>query len=373
MKDYSAIVNGRVFTGDRILEGKAILIEGKTVVDLVDEDQIPDSARRLNAKGHNVAPGLIDLQIYGGGGYLYAAHPTAEALDHITKALVQSGTTGFMLTLATNTIAVFDQAVEAARHYRHPAFMGLHFEGPYLNPAKRGAHPADLIRKPEPAEIQDMLERADGLVKMMTIAPERFDADGIDVLLRHGVLISAGHSNATYDEAVTGFDRGVSAVTHLFNAMSPLHHRETGLPGATYLHDTACASIIADGIHVDYRALSVSKKLLGERLFLITDAVTATSTGVYTHVLNGDHYTLPDGTLSGSALTLMQAVANCVKFAGIPLDEALRMASLYPARLIGAADLGRIGSGSTANLIIFDSDFQLQQVLLEGVVQSREP
>lgn len=369
MNHYTAIVNGRIYTGRDILKGKAILVEGDKVLDVVDENTVPESARRLDAKGCAVAPGFIDLQIYGGGDYLFAEHPTTEALAHITKALVQTGTTGFMLTLATNTPAVFHRAIEAAKHYSHPAFLGLHFEGPYLNPAKRGAHPAELIRRPEPAEIAALLERAAGHVKIMTIAPELFDSGSLNVLIQHGVLLSAGHSNATYDEAMAGFNRGIKAVTHLFNAMSPLHHRETGLPGATYFHDKACASIIADGIHVDYKAVSLSKKLLGERLFLITDAVTETSTGVYSHVLNGDHFTLPDGTLSGSALTLMQAVANCVKFADIPLDEALRMASLYPAQLIGAADLGRIEPGAKANLVFFDSEYQIQQVLLEGIQQ----
>src|SRR5690606_25972116 len=162
--------------------------------------------------------------------------------------------------------------------------------------------PAELIRRPERKEIAEMLRRAEGVVKMMTIAPELFDSESLEVLLEHGVLLSAGHSNATYEEAMAGFDRGIRAVTHLFNAMSPFHHRETGLPGATFFHNAACASIIADGIHVDYKALAISKKLLGERLFLITDAVAETTTGVYRHVRNDDHFTLPDGTLSGSAL-----------------------------------------------------------------------
>lgn len=369
MNNYTAIVNGRMYTGDDVLEGFALLIEGDTVVDLVREHELPETAKRIDADGGNIAPGLIDLQIYGGGERLFATHPTPEALAHITAALVRGGTTGFMLTLATNTPAVFDAAIEAAKRYRHPALLGLHFEGPYLNPVKRGAHPAELIRPPNRAELEALLQRAEGCVRMMTIAPELFDADSLEVLHQHDILLSAGHSNATFDEAVAGFDSGIKAVTHLFNAMSPLHHREVGLPGAAFSHDIACASIIADGIHVDYKMVSLSKQLLGERLFLITDAVTAASEGVYRHVLNGDHYTLPDGTLSGSALSLMQAVANCVKHAGIPVEEALRMASLYPARLIGAENLGRIGPGSKANLIVFDTDYQVKQVVLEGIIQ----
>ncbi|WP_257658579.1 N-acetylglucosamine-6-phosphate deacetylase [Parapedobacter lycopersici] len=369
MKNYTAITNGRIYTGEGVLEGKALLIQGDTVVDLIDEQALPEAAQRIDAGGLGVAPGLIDLQIYGGGTRLFSEDPTPESLAHIAAALVQTGTTGFMLTLATNTPAVFDQAIEAANAYSHPAFMGLHFEGPYLNAVKRGAHPAELIRQPDRAELSALFERAGDQVKIMTIAPETFDADCLDVLLQHNVLLSAGHSNATYEEAMTGFDRGIKAATHLFNAMSPLHHREIGLPGATFFHETACASIIADGIHVDYKAVSLSKQLMGERLFLITDAVTEAATGIYTHVRNGDHFTLPDGTLSGSALSLMDAVANCVKHVGIPLEEALRMASLYPARLIGADHLGRIAPGARANLILFDGEYRIQQVLLDGVAQ----
>lgn len=369
MGEYTAIVNGRIYTGRKIKEGEAVLIKGDAVVDLVSENDIPASANRIDATGCAVAPGLIDLQIYGWGSNLFAADPTGEVLSDISEALVRLGTTGFMLTLATNTTAVFDQALEVAKTYSHPALLGLHFEGPYLNPSKRGAHPADLIRRPDHTEIAEMLHRAEGTLKMMTIAPERFDPASFEVLLQHGVLLSAGHSNATYEQAMTGFDRGVSAVTHLFNAMSPLHHRETGLPGATFFHDSACASIIADGIHVDYKAVSISKKMLADRLFLITDAVAETATGVYQHVRNGDHFTLPDGTLSGSALSLLQAVGNCVKYAAIPLDEALRMASLYPAQLINADKLGRIGAGAKANLIVFDANYGLKHVFLDGILQ----
>lgn len=369
MGKYIAIVNGRIYTGRKIEEGKAVLIKDDTVIDVISEDEIPGSAYHIDASDCAVAPGLIDLQIYGWDDCLFAAHPTAGSLSNISEALVQSGTTGFMLTLATNTLEVFDQAIEVTKAHSHSAFLGLHFEGPYLNPVKRGAHPADLIRRPEHAEITEMLRRAEGVLKMMTVAPELFSSDSLEMLFQHGVLLSAGHSNASYDEAMAGFDQGVRAVTHLFNAMSPLHHRETGLPGAAFSHETACASIIVDGIHVDYKTVSISKKLLGERLFLITDAVAEADTGVYQHVHNGDHFTLRDGTLSGSALSLIQAVANCVKHAAIPLDEALRMASLYPAQLIEADNLGRIEAGAKANIIVFDVDYQLKHVLLGGILQ----
>ncbi|MGN6532034.1 MAG: amidohydrolase family protein, partial [Ginsengibacter sp.] len=161
---------------------------------------------------------------------------------------------------------------------------------------------------------------------------------------------------------------GVTTTTHLFNAMSPVHHRDTGLPGAVFLSKTAYASIIADGIHVDFNTLKISKRLLGDRLFLITDAVAPVSEGPYMHVEKEDRFTLPDGTLSGSKLTLLKAVRNCVEHAEIPLDEALRMASTYPAQVMGLSDRGKIEAGSKANLSIFSEDFQPVYSILDGTV-----
>ena len=364
-----AIINGVVFTGEELIRDQTVWIKGDKVAGLVPAAETPDGAQIIDAKGGYVVPGFVDLQIYGGGGRLFSATPTHEAMDEIARALVKSGTTSFMITMATNTMELVDEALDVLRDYRHTALLGLHLEGPYLNPAKRGAHPAEYIRKPEKSAISSLLNKANGCLRMMTIAPERFDADTISLLLDHGILLSAGHSNATFDEAMTGFANGVQAVTHFFNAMSPFHHRNPGLPGATFQSDTAQASIIADGIHVDYQTLAISKRLLGDRLFLITDAVAAVDTGIYTHIFTGDRYTLPDGTLSGSALTMMQAVANCVQHAGIPLEEALRMATLYPASLIGAHDLGRIAPGAMANLVIFDNRYTVRNVFLGGVHQ----
>lgn len=367
MKDSRiAIVNGNIFTGESLVDNQAVLVSDGYVVDLIPMAEVPADAEIIDAAGCCVAPGLIDLQIYGGGDYLFAAEPTPYVMDHIAKSLVSSGTTSFMITMATNTTDVVDGALQTLRDYRHPALLGLHLEGPYINSVRKGAHPAAYIRKPDNAEIAALLDRAGGCLRMMTIAPERFGRADIRLLRDHGVLLSAGHSDASFDEAMNGFDQGIQAVTHLFNAMSPFHHRNTGLPGAVFQSNRASASIIADGIHVDYQALAISKRLLGDRLFLITDAVVAVAAGTYTHIFKEDRYTLPDGTLSGSSLTMMQAVANCVRHAGIPLEEALRMATVYPASLIGSTDIGRIKKGHKANLVIFDDQYTITHVFSEG-------
>lgn len=361
-----AITNGVVFTGDEFIDDRVVLVKGHHILDVVKPSEIPNEAAVFDVSGDYVAPGFVDLQIYGGGKQLFSANPSKAVMDDIADSLVKTGTTSFMITMATNTMEVIDRALDVLMDYRHPALLGLHLEGPYLNPAKRGAHPAEYIRAPELPEITSLLNRANGCIKMMTIAPERFSNETIALLLNHGVLLSAGHSEATFEQAAAGFNGGIQAATHLFNAMSPFHHRAPGLPGAIFQSDTAVASIIADGIHVDYQTLSISKRLMGARLFLITDAVTECHEGTYTHLFKGDRYTLPDGTLSGSALTMMQAVANCVRHAEIPLEETLRMASLYPASLIGAKNLGRISVGCEANLTVFNEHYEITHVFLSG-------
>jgi len=201
---------------------------------------------------------------------------------------------------------------------------------------------------------------------MLTVAPEVCDPDIIRLLNDNGIVVAAGHSNATFKEAVRGFEWGIRTTTHLFNAMSQLHHRDPGLPGAVFQTENVFASIIVDGIHVDYSMISIAKKLLGERLFLISDAVEENMKDSYVHMRQSDRFTLPDGTLSGSVLTMMKAVRNCVENAGIPVEEALRMASVYPAEVMNIPDKGRIKPGYKADLVVFDKNYNVDQVFVNG-------
>lgn len=358
--------NGRIYTGQTLVKDKSILIKDGIIQGLIDTAGIPQQAKVTDCQGAIIAPGLLDLQIYGGGGYLFSAKPTAEALHAIADALVAKGTTGFLITLATNSMEVFMEAIRVVRDNPHPAVLGLHLEGPYINPEKRGAHIREYVKPPEIKEVEALLQEAEGVIKMMTLAPEVCSQEIIRLLSRNQVIVSAGHSSATYEQAAAGFRQGISCTTHLFNAMSPLHHRDTGLPGATFQSDKVRASIIVDGIHVDYQAVSIAKKIMQERLFFITDAIEESLEGPYIHIRQSDRFTLPDGTLSGSGLTLLKAVENAVKHVGISLEEALRMASLYPAQILGRPDLGSISAGAKADLLIFDEDFQVQQVWLNG-------
>lgn len=364
----TVFVNASIYTGKEKITGKALLIENDKIKEIIKEELIPKTAIKIDCKNGIIAPGLIDLQIYGGGGYLFSDNPSAAALEAMADSLVKTGTTGFYITLATNSMEIFHKAIKVVKENPHPAVMGLHLEGPYINPIKRGAHLIQYIKRPERKEVEELLKAANGVIKMMTLAPEMCDPEIIKLLKKNGVVVSAGHSNATFEEATLGFRNGITTSTHLFNAMSPFHHRNTGLPGATYLTENIFASIIADGIHVDFNALSISKKIMKERLFLITDAVEESKEGAYAHVKQKDRFTLPDGTLSGSRLTLLQAVKNCVERVGIPLDEALRMASAYPAQLINATDVGRIEEGCKANLVVFSTNFEIKYSVLHGVI-----
>lgn len=373
----TTFINSTIYTGKEKITGKALVIEDDKIKEITDNEvsfqpgaPIPSHSKIIDCKNLVIAPGLIDLQIYGGGGYLFSNKPTATALKSMTESLLSSGTTGFYVTLATNSMDIFYRAIKVVKENPHPAVLGLHFEGPYLNSLKKGAHIEEYIKRAEKKEVEALLKEAEGVLKIMTLAPELCDPDIINLLNDNGVVVSAGHSNATFEEAMEGYKNGVTTTTHLFNAMSPIHHRGTGLPGAAFLSDKAYASIIADGIHVDFNTLKISKKMMGDRLFLITDAVAPVSNGKYIHVEKEDRFTLPDGTLSGSKLTLLKAVKNCVEKAGIPLDEALRMASTYPAQVMSLSDCGKIEAGYKANLTIFSEDFQPQLTVINGKIKN---
>ena len=364
----TALINAGIFTGTEKLTGKAILIENSTIKAIIEPAFIPEKSEVIDCRGDYVSAGLIDLQIAGSGGYLLSANPSVEALTGMTESIVKSGTTGFLIVVPTNTFETYRKVVSILKENPHPTVLGLHLEGPYINPVRRGAHLVELIRKPRISELKELIAEAEGIVKMVTVAPEVCDDGFLRFLTDNGIVVAAGHSNATFDEAFKGFKSGIKTVTHLFNAMSPIHHRDPGLPGAVFESPDICASIIADGIHVHYGAVSIAKKIMKERLFLVSDAVEENIDGVYPdHKRQKDRFTLPDGTLSGSLLTMMKAVKNCVENIQIPVDEALRMATAYPAEMMNISDKGSIAPGKKADLVVFDGNFEIKYIFAEGV------
>jgi N-acetylglucosamine-6-phosphate deacetylase len=361
--------NGRVFTGDEFVDSVYVEVEDNYITQISGGGW--PTNERVNLEGGYLVPSFIDIQIYGGNGQLFGEHPSVEALKATREYSLRGGATHILPTVATNSQDVMYAAIEAVQEYwnlKLPGVIGLHLEGPYISRIRRGAHIPEFIVHPSLRDAEQLMEKGRGIVKLMTLAPEVCTQDVIDYLHRSGVIISAGHTDATYEQATHAFNyKGVHLATHLFNVMSPMQHRAPGTAGAILHSQHVYASIIADGHHVDYPVINLAKKLMGERLFLITDAVTQNTSGVYQHRLQGDKYIVGDGTLSGSALTMLKAVHNCIEKAGISPEEALRMASLYPARVLRLNDVtGRIKKGYRAELLWLDDQLQLKAVYTNG-------
>jgi len=359
-----AITNGKFFIDDNLVTGQNIFVErGK--ITKISADQILDGYEIVDARGCYISPGFTDLQIYGSGGNLFSAYPTAETLRQMDLDLSSKGTTGFLACVATNTPEIVDQCIAAAKVYRTEAlgFWGLHLEGPYINAKRRGAHIEKYVRKASLDEVKRLLEMADGTIKMMTLAAELQDDLVIQYLLDHNIVLSLGHSDADFEQATAAYNNGFKTTTHLFNAMPSIHHRAPGIPTAAFNHPEAMASIIADGSHVDFEVVKTSHKLMKERLFLITDAVTECKIGPYQHQLSGEKFVTPEGTLSGSNITMLQAVKNCTKHCDISLNDALKMATIYPARLMGLSEkTGNLAVDASANMVLLSESLELVNV-----------
>lgn len=360
-KSYSA---EKIFTGVEWISNATIHTEDGLIKEIVLQNK--PSAEHPGIKAHLVIPAFIDLQIYGANKKLFAVYPTVEALDDLYNYCKNGGALLFQPTLATNTMDVFYRGIDAVRQYwkeDRKGVLGLHLEGPWLNPEKRGAHPAELIHPPTLKEAEDLLQYGKGVISMITIAPEVCDKEIVDLIRSYGVVISAGHSNATYNEAMNALDDGITTITHLYNAMSSLQHRAPGLVGAAFNHSSALASIIPDGFHVDYAAIKIAWRQMKERLFVITDAVTETTEGFYHHHLEGNKYS-SHGILSGSALTMHKAFLNLVQQLNIPIEQAVYMCSTLPAKLMGrATQYGKIAPGYAAQFLVLDNDLNLVEVI----------
>lgn len=366
MPDRIVYTAPRIFTGDGWLHDHALAVANGIIEEMVPATALADTALRHDFPDGFIAPAFIDFQIYGAHGKLLSVYPEKDALVKLVDYCRNGGAAWCQPTVATNTVAVFYRCIDTVREYWNSGgggVFGLHLEGPWINPAKKGAHIASLIHAPAPGEVEALLAYGKGVIKTITLAPELCSDEVLALILSHDIIISAGHSNATYNEAIDGFDKGITAVTHLYNAMSPLQHREPGLVGAAMGHDKAMASIIPDGHHVDYVAVRLAKQLMKERLFAITDAVTETTEGPYQHYPAGDKYEAA-GILSGSALTMQKALYNLVNHAGIQTEEALRMCSLYPAQVMRMDDrLGKIAPGYRADLVLVNEALTTASVL----------
>lgn len=368
------IKNIRIITNGEIIVNKAILINNGTIEGIVNISEIPSYIHEFDMEGAYICAGFIDLQIMGAGGALFGGIPSEDFLEKMEDELIRIGTVGFLPAVSTNSPDVVAKAIKSAVGFRKRSkgiFLGLHLEGPYLNAANRGAHPIEYIKKATVEEIENLFLTSHGEIKMMTIAPELQDKAVINLLNNKEVVIAIGHSGASYQQAIDFFQGKKKAVTHLFNGMPQIHHRNPGMIPAIF-REKPYTSIVADGIHVSFEILRMSKDMLGENLYLISDAATATYAGIYQHTYRGDRYVTVspvDGSeiLSGSSLTMLDAVRNCVEHAGISLSEAINMATLYPSRVLGMEqERGIVKEGYPADLVIFDNKYNITQVFFKG-------
>ncbi len=377
-----ALTNARVLTPQGWRNDLAVLIDGERIVDLLPlSDERLMSAEQKDLHGAMLLPGFIDTQVNGGGGVLFNDAPTVETIRQIGAAHRRFGTTGFLPTLISDSVDTMQAAiaaVEQALKEKVPGVLGIHLEGPYLAPARKGVHDSKYFHAPGSAELA-MLCGPHAGVRLLTLAPEQVARESMKALAAAGLLLCAGHTAADYVTTKAALADGIRGFTHLFNAMTPLGSREPGVVGAALDDAQSWCGLIVDGHHVHPATLrvAIAAKPRGKML-LVTDAMPPVGADHPDFVLNGETITAKDGicqtaqgTLAGSALDMASAVRNAVNMLGLPLDEAVRMASAYPADFLGLGKShGRIAAGCRADLVVMDDDYQITQSWIGGVASS---
>ncbi|PKG40628.1 N-acetylglucosamine-6-phosphate deacetylase [Psychromonas sp. Urea-02u-13] len=374
-----ALTNCTIYTTQSVLTDHAVIIENDLIKNIVSNTELDSSIEKIDLNGANLSPGFIDLQLNGCGGVMLNGAETQETLEIMQAANLKSGTTSYLPTFITDADEGIKRVLKVARSYIDKTpneVLGLHLEGPYLCIEKKGIHRPEFIRKPD-ADMIDLICKNSDIVSMLTLAPENSPAEVVRQLSESNIVVSLGHTNATYAQAKVAIDNGASCATHLFNAMSAITGREPGVVGAIY--DTNIyAGVIVDGFHVAYENVRISKKIMGEKLFLVTDATAPAGANIESFDFVGTTVYYKDGkcfgadgTLGGSAVTMIESVEQTVKFVGIELEEAIRMATLYPAKAISVEDkLGSIEAGKIANLAIFNNDYKVNATVVNGVYKA---
>lgn len=380
MSDITAISGAPIFDGQHWHHDAAMLIEMGQVAAISPAADIPANARSVIVPGGMIVPGFVDLQVNGGGGVLFNNDPSIDAIRTICSAHAPFGTTALLPTLITDTVAINVAAMQAgidATREGVPGFLGLHLEGPHLSVARKGTHDPALIRPMDDDDLDRLIKLRTQLPNLLvTVAAETVTPDQIAMLTAAGIVVSIGHSDADAQTTAAAFASGATMATHLFNAMSQIGNREPGVVGAVLNAGTVYAGLIADGIHVhpETIALALRAKAGNGKIFLVTDAMSQTGTDIKTLVLNGRTITradgalrLADGTLAGADLTMIDAVNFMIDTIGLSIDEALRMAALYPARAMGIETLhGHLGVGAIASFVVLDPLRQVAQTWISG-------
>jgi len=370
-----ALTNARAIVDETIYDNVTILFD-KTIV-AVDTNVNTSGCELIDAKGAYVSAGFIDMHIHGSGG-ADVMDGTPEALETISRTLLQTGTTAFLATTMTMAQEAIDNAVDNVREHRTllrgAQIVGVHLEGPFINPKKQGAQDAHFVQEPDYAAIEKYMD----IVKMITLAPEMEGSERFIRKIREShddVVLSIGHSDADYDMALRSFHWGISHATHLFNAMPPLHHRSPGIVGAVFADEEVTCDVIADLVHLHPAILKSVWQQKGEKMILITDAMRAGCMKNGEYDLGGQHVfvdngkaTLENGTLAGSVLKMNEAVANMVRHVGMPLPQAVAAVTQIPAQKL-KLNKGRLAAGYDADMVIFDEDFSIITAIVAGKVQ----
>jgi N-acetylglucosamine-6-phosphate deacetylase len=375
----TALVNGRVLAGTGFVTGRTVLLAGTRIEAVVDPNDVRcQGALVVDLGGQMLLPGFIDVQVNGGGGALFNDAPTAESIHVIGAAHRRFGTTGFLPTLISDnvdSIAHAVAAVQSALDAGSPGVLGIHIEGPFLNWARRGIHDSKHLRLLDES-LLSLLASLRGGRTVLTLAPEMTSPDLIAKLTAAGILVSAGHSDATYAATATAIAHGLRGFTHLFNAMARLEPREPGIVGAALYDENTWCGIIVDGHHVDPVMLKLALRCKRQdRFMLVTDGMPIVGSTDTTFTIQGRTIRVVDGicrddngTLAGTALDMATAVRNAVSMLGLDVAEAARMASEYPAEFLKLGhELGRIAPGYRANLVLVDDDLKVQKTWIDGL------
>jgi len=379
-----AIINVDIITPFRVIEGGSCLVRGKRIaaVGTRDEVEIPQGARIFDFEGMILTPGFIDLLVHGGAGFGFA-DMSREGVERISSFFFQHGTTGMLAALYSKTeeemITDVKRIVAHITKSPRSNVWGIHLEGPFINKKLHGAMKAESLWEANLDAWKRLFDSSEGLVRLMTIAPE---LPGVDEIMRAAaakdVVLSIGHSEASYQEVLNAIDNGAAHVTHMFNAMRPIHHRNPGVALGALLHNELKIELIADGIHIHPAVMKLLYKVKGDGgILLITDAIRACGMpdGEYTFMgqtlkVSGGRAYLDDGTLAGSTLTMEKAVKNMVQLVEVPITKAIRMASLNGAKVLGLEHhKGILAVGKDADLVVLDKNFDVQLTVFEGVVR----
>jgi len=389
--DYFALTGAQIFDGTQFHEDHAVIVQSDKIIDLIARGQLDSSIKIIDLGGGFLCPGFIDAQVNGGGGIMLNDAPIVQTMQHIAGAHRPLGTTSLLPTLISDTQSMTNRAIEATIEAigQVEGIAGLHLEGPHLAPARKGAHQAHFMRPMTDEDVERFIHAAKQIdTLLLTVAAEQITVEQVEQLTAHHIIISIGHSDASYDQAYALFEAGARGATHLFNAMSPLTSRQPGVVGAALDHGDVWCGIIADGHHVDAASLRIALRAkLGTggqgRLFFVSDAMALAGTKLNHFILNDrrierhdmgagvcSKLTLEDGTLAGSDLDMLSSVRFGVERLGLGLEQALAQATSYPAQFLQLSDRGFIVKGLRADFVHLDNELQIKASWVSGQHQA---